>query len=367
MSLQKLSTFEADHYLVGGVVLSLIIHFLLFMLLNIPAPKPVSPSVYKVNVIPADMLFRKPDPRSLAKVDNQIVSPPDQAPDETKSVNTNLESEKNFSTEKEQIRRGIAPDAGPRLSRDNKSVPSAPPLSKDNKSLNSTKDGSKVTSQDLADKPKTLAKQQEKPLKLKLAEDTLLKRYAQEEMDVNRASREKLEELSRNPKGTTEAFSRPQGSGARFLGLSGIPDYLPHLPDGDITLLNAKANRFAVFVRRVALQVFSKLRQVGWESLTARDIRAISGFSTVKVVLSPRGEILSLKVFESGGSRRFDEVVAEAARIGARDPHPPAQAALSDGNIHLVFKARSWSRFGASGRNGAVSERRWLFLATGLE
>src|SRR5690606_20546577 len=69
-----------------------------------------------------------------------------------------------------------------------------------------------------------------------------------------------------------KAFSRPAGSGARFIGASGAPDHLPSLPDGDITLLNTKANQFAVFVRRVATQVFGELRLTGWESLLASDI-----------------------------------------------------------------------------------------------
>ena len=53
------------------------------------------------------------------------------------------------------------------------------------------------------------------------------------------------------------------GTGAKFFGNSGSTDYLPNLPDGDITLLNTKADHFAVFVRRVAARVFAALRSSG--------------------------------------------------------------------------------------------------------
>ncbi|RMG43853.1 MAG: energy transducer TonB, partial [Candidatus Dadabacteria bacterium] len=170
-----------------------------------------------------------------------------------------------------------------------------------------------------------------------------------------------------SPESYSGAFSRPSGSGARFLGLSGSPDYLPSLPDGDLTLLNTKASRFAVFVRRVATQVFSELRQSGWERLSAGDIMSMQGFSTVRAVISKDGKLLRIEPLESSGSSRFDSVLFEAAKRGAADPHPPAAAAASDGNIHFIFKARSWVRIYSDPRTGARNERRWLLLATGLE
>ena len=39
-------------------------------------------------------------------------------------------------------------------------------------------------------------------------------------------------------------------------GRRGSPDYLPNVRDGNVTMLNAKADRFAPFVRRVGLRVF---------------------------------------------------------------------------------------------------------------
>jgi hypothetical protein len=163
------------------------------------------------------------------------------------------------------------------------------------------------------------------------------------------------------------AFSRPQGSGATFIGSAGVSDHLPSLPDGDITLLNAKANTYAGFVRRVAVQVFGQLKSKGWERLSAGELRALSDFTTVEAVLSPEGNLIKTVIIGSSGSTSFDTVVNQSAASGARDPNPPPGARANDGNIHFIFKARSWSQIGVSPRNGLPSERRWLLLATGLE
>jgi hypothetical protein len=164
-----------------------------------------------------------------------------------------------------------------------------------------------------------------------------------------------------------KAFSRPPGSGASFLGTGGVTDYLPNLPDGDITLLNEKASTYAGFVRRVAVQVFTQLRSQGWERLSMGDIRHMNDFTTVEAVLSPTGQLVRTNLVETSGSSRFDSVLVQAVSFGAKDPNPPAGARASDGQIHFIFKARSWADMGSDPRSGAPSERRWLLLSTGLE
>jgi hypothetical protein len=163
-----------------------------------------------------------------------------------------------------------------------------------------------------------------------------------------------------------QAFSRPLGAGAQFISDAGSADYLPNLPDGDMTLLNAKANQFAVFVRRVAIQVFSQIRSLGWENLTRGDIDSINKFTTVIATMSDKGELLKVTLDDSSSSSRFDAIIISAAKAGTKDPNPPAAAKASDGNIKFIFKARSWSEIGA-GRGGVPTERRWLLLSTGLE
>jgi TonB family protein len=101
--------------------------------------------------------------------------------------------------------------------------------------------------------------------------------------------------------------------------------------------------------------------------LSGQQIRQLTGFATVEAVLKPDGTFLRAQLIESSGSDAFDSVLHTSASKGAVDPNPPAGAAAKDGNIHFIFKARSWSQVGVSRRSGAPIEQRWLLLATGLE
>jgi TonB family protein len=199
---------------------------------------------------------------------------------------------------------------------------------------------------------------------LLLDNSTLAKKFGQEQTKpaAQQSTPNRASDIS-----TYQAFSRPPGSGASFLGTGGVSDHLPNLPDGDITLLNEKASTYAGFVRRVAIQVFSSLRAQGWEQLSRYEIKQMTGFSTVEAVMSPRGQLLAVRLLDPSGSQAFDRVLNQAVSKGTRDPNPPMGAKAADGNIHFIFKARSWAESGSDPRSGAPFERRWLLLATGLE
>jgi TonB family protein len=152
----------------------------------------------------------------------------------------------------------------------------------------------------------------------------------------------------------------PSGLGA--LGRGGVPDYLPDIPDGEITLLNAKADRHAVFVRRVALQVFGALRKLNWAEVAHSEARRLRGFVTVHATMSGEGKLLDATIEQTSGTSVFDRVVLEAASRGSWDQNPPGGARGADGNIHFIFKSRTWARLGGDGQR----EQRWLLLATGL-
>ena len=145
-------------------------------------------------------------------------------------------------------------------------------------------------------------------------------------------------------------------------GRIGSPDYLPTIQDGEINLLNAKADRYAVFVRRVALQVFGILRRMSWSSLTGHQISKLQQFSEVRAIISPDGKLLKVEFGGSSGVAEFDSLLNEAVKLGAWDKNPPKGAQMPDGNIHFVFRARSWSRLSPSG----IGEQRWLLLSSGL-
>ena len=327
------TSYKRQDYIIPALCISCLLHLFLAQLLLVRSSQDISITAFEVELVPA--LIERTVAKSIPKP--TIVSPPektDPEPDKRKEFFSDIDA----STIKAQLKRGDGLDAGAVISK------------------------GKGTPAKQNDKPRKKVANSKTISSLKLDQNTLLKEFGKTKPTKLPKDQEQITDLN-----SYRAFSRPFGSGARFLGVTGSSDYLPHLPDGDITLLNTKASRFAVFVRRVATQVFGQLRSSGWANLSFQDIRSIRSFSTVRAVLSPKGKLLKIIVEGTSGNRSFDEVVAEAAQTGAQDPHPPEEAVASDGNIHFIFKARSWTQVLSNSRTGAPSERRWLLLATGLE
>jgi TonB family protein len=367
-----------------GIIFSLLLHIVVaVVVLRAPPPKPPVEPIISVTIEPPSFL----QPKTSKKAPEQIVSP-SQAKEAVPPEETRLLSEKDSATEKEQIRRG---DEGGFPGQQSTSAQSqASKQSGGSKASEPRQEESPKRVVQKEPKPPQEKRPQEKPLEppqkpvretmaknstgkltdLHLDNSTLAKKFGgAEPADPEQAKSSSPEDskASAEPLSDYRAFSRPPGSGAAFLGQGGINDHLPNLPDGDITMLNAKANTYAGFVRRVAVQVFSQLRSRGWERLSAFEIRQMSDFTTVEAVLSPEGRLLAVKILEGSGSANFDSVLEQSAQAGAKDPNPPPGARAEDGNIHFIFKARSWSSSGANPRGGGFSERRWLLLATGLE
>lgn len=307
-----------------------------------------------------DVTFELPSPPPARQAQRQIVSQPE-APQSKASPppDTRLLSERDTVVEKEQLKRGDDPEAGPVVAKARAARAPALPAEPARPKKGSE---SKQTKPRAADESKEARQPHLK--ELSLDSGTLIAKFGASEKKPT--LQEELAGRSPSLSGY-KAFSRPSGSGAAFLGLRGTNDFLPNLPDGDITLLNTKAEKFAVFVRRVATQVFSQLRLSGWESLGRGDIDAMRDFSTVVAVMGIDGTLKAVKLEDGSGSQRFDGVLLDAVKKGAKDKNPPRDAAASDGLIHFVFKARSWSRAGSDPRTGAPFERRWLLLASGLE
>ncbi len=324
------------------------VHLLLFALFTLPSIS-ISPEtpIFLVSIEPPAISERPPPTR-------QIVSEPDSM-ETSQPVSSSLLSEKSRRAEKETIQRGDDPQAGAAVAQ--KSL-----IAKQETQIQKQSAQKKTSNQ----RHSTALKQKEnqtappKLSQLALDSQTLQKSFA-----VPQSEKQPLrEEVSPQE---TRPFSRPSGSGAAFLGRTGVSDFIPSLPDGDLTLLNTKADQYAVFVRRVATQVFGLLRSSGWETLRASDIQKISKETLLRAVLSPDGKLLRVELLESSGNSRFDDTVIAAAKQGAKDPNPPPGARADDGTIRFLFKSRTWVRYAAASRNGAPIERRWLLLGTGLE
>lgn len=344
------SSYRDDFSLHVGVLTSLILHALFLLVLSdIKTVQPPQP----MEVI--DVSIEAPKTPTTVEKKNQMVSPSDKTAENLPPPDTNRLSDTDSTVIKEQIKRG-APDAGPVIGKRERS-PTAQQITK---SINQERSESQPVKSSQQEKSSTKEK-------AKKIEEGISPKEPPKLSDLKLDSNTLLNDFAlKTPKGSPKPFSRPQGSGAMFVGMSGSSDYLPDLPDGDITLLNAKANQFAVFVRRVAIQVFSQIRTMGWQNLSASDIRAIGQDTMVEAVMSPKGELLKVTLEIRSGSGSFDELILKSAQKGARDPNPPEGAKAEDGNVHFIFKSRSWSEISA-GRGGLPTERRWLLLETGLE
>ncbi len=361
--------------LLGSIVLHIV--FLLTLVSNKPEI-PELPAMMEVTIEPPSSLLPKKNSQ-----EKQIVSQ-SEAAKVTPPVETERLSDQDQFAAEEKIRRG---DGGGVPSQQPSNGQQPRPESKasqpERQKPREQKQPQKSQEKEVTKNKPSKSQSEEKSVKktdsppqhltnLRLDTSTLEEKFGvSSDNKKKEATANEAQSASRPPAAPSisqyKAFSRPPGSGAAFLGSGGLSDYLPNLPDGDITLLNAKASQYAGFVRRVAVQVFAQLRTRGWENLSAAEVRRIGDFTTVEAILSKEGKLQEIRLVESSGSTAFDTVLGDAAKSGAKDPNPPPGAVAADGRIHFIFKARSWSSTSSNPRNGALRESRWLLLATGLE
>ncbi len=337
--------------IVLALLVSLALHvFVLSFQLDRPAPEE---RLLTVNLI-------QPTPSKK----RQIVSP-SHAPESSVSPQTPRLSDRNTVVEKETVRRGLPSKqvASPQTEAISERPPEKSPVKQATKPEPSTSN----KAQKAQPKPQQTAKAElPKRPSLKLSDKRVLSTVGTVPIPSpssdTKTINEQIEELRSSQ--TTESarpFRKFSSQGA-FLGPDGVPDHLPEIPDGDITMLNAKAFKFAVFVRRVAYKVFGEFRQRSWESLPAGEIMRTRGSVMVRATLNSKGELISTELIDSSGSKAFDGVLNGAAKAGAWDHNPPPGAAAEDGNIHFLFEAKTWVRRSPDG----VRQQRWILLGTAL-
>lgn len=129
----------------------------------------------------------------------------------------------------------------------------------------------------------------------------------------------------------------PWGTGGLH---GGSMDFLPTVREGDITLLNTKADLFAPFVRRVAARVFEHLQI----ALRQAAQRASGGsgreYAQVEAVMSKAGQLVSAQLVERGsnGTLGADRKLLSVTKPDIFfDSNPPPGAEANDGNIHFVL------------------------------
>ena len=259
---------------------------------------------------PAPEAQPEPPPPPILVPKQQIVAPSD-AGEEKAPANSRLLSDRDNTVREEMIRRGQPAPGEPQA----KAKPAAP---------------SHVERP--ASPPKRAAQPNEQVASLPRL-DQLLPRAG----DIVREGGPLLEESAPPTPAARNLFA---GQGGVFSSRGGSNDFLPTIREGDINLLNTKAERFAGFVRRVATRVFQHLER---RLRTASEHSGGSGreFAVVEAVMNRKGQLISARLVqkESNSSLRADQELLGTARQPDVffDSNPPSGAEASDGNIHFVL------------------------------
>lgn len=157
---------------------------------------------------------------------------------------------------------------------------------------------------------------------------------------------------------------RPRGAEGLMIpsgGPIGTLDFLPDVREGDITLLNTKAEVFAPFVRRVAIRVFQNFL-ISLKREMAGSALPTSEMVEAEAIMDARGEMIAFNV--SQRSTRIalasDRRLQQACYDGFFDRNPPPGARAKDGKIHFVF--RTAVEYMPTARGGGY----YVFLSAGL-
>jgi hypothetical protein len=147
-----------------------------------------------------------------------------------------------------------------------------------------------------------------------------------------------------------DLVSAPPPAPGIFGGVRGTFDDLD-LAQGNLTMLNTKADRFAPFVRRVGTRVFQNLLIFQRRNLGVQDILAAHEPIMVRAVLDKNGKLKTLDVSDRSGSLAVDQTLIDACRQAAFDQNPPNAAANSNGEFEFLFEAQLFAGVG-SGPDG---------------
>lgn len=151
----------------------------------------------------------------------------------------------------------------------------------------------------------------------------------------------------------------------------GVSDYLPTIREGDITLLNTKAERFAPFVRRVAARVFQHLEiQLKRAARGVGNSSAGREFAVVEAVMSKRGELINARLVERETNTQmtvYKQLLTAARPDVFFDANPPPGAEAADGNIHFFLLVDLMVQVAADPRTGRASTGYYGIAGVGLD
>lgn len=374
-----------------------------------PVEKPKPPPVEKPKP-PEQAKQKPPEPQPEQKLPEQIVNPPDQVNDQIPDK-TRLWSDRNSATKEETVAKGVprpAPtrkDQPPVREKALRETPKPPiqqakkepkPLSPTEKPVEElegeptppkklipgSREAAKRNPVQMAMKPPVDAAvtkpDLEKKLKQQVDEESLGRRspanaaeatkqppklFARPEEVLSQGwlsddGKDREEQEQRKPPTGQDLIAMAPPPAENLLALPGsigTPDVLPDIRQGNLTFLNAKANRFAPFVRRVALRVFQHLIIHQRKNLHINDVVAAQNVSTIEAKIDMQGNLKKLIIQTRSGSYAVDEGLLRACENGAWDENPPPEAIAEDGMIHFIFRSDINAQFDDLGLRGIMT------------
>jgi TonB family protein len=151
-----------------------------------------------------------------------------------------------------------------------------------------------------------------------------------------------------------DLVSAPPPAPGLFSGMRGSFDAVPDVAQGNLTMLNTKADRFAPFVRRVGTRVFQNLLIFQRQNLEPSDIIAATDIVTANVTLDPKGRLKNIEIEDHSGSMAVDQTLLDALRQAAFDDNPPKAAANDKGEYEFVFQAQLLAGVGPGPRGAEL-------------
>lgn len=337
-----------------ALLVALLVHALAFALLFVVrrggAPEVSLPPLLDVDVVslppPAPVAKPQPVPPAAAAEpapakeeaapppveipDRQIVSPPD-AGKEEEPKNARFLSDRNNTVEQQTVRKG-EPEPG---SVREPAPPAPPPAPARQQAARPKAPAPARPAARVEAAPKQMARAPAPSL------DQLLPSASQIAREQYAESGGQDQAVAQRPSTEQRDVMRYADALASTGGRRGTMDFLPDVREGDVTLLNTKAELFAPFVRRVAQRVFQS------QIITLRREMPRIGVSTteaasVEAIMDRQGKLVSVRVTDQSGTSTVsvDRHLQRACQQAFFDLNPPSGAEANDGHIHFVFRTQ---------------------------
>ncbi len=328
--------------LTWALVLSVLLHGLLLSLVPLARRARIeipTPQLVDVDLVPLPKAARQAPPiaaavpaappaPALPAPKQQIVSPPDQG-EEKEPENPRFLSDRNNTVKEETIHRGEPAPADPegKQQTTQHQAPSAP--AQRQPAAPKAPAERRTTHTQMAALPKL-------DQLLPQPGDLIREGLAQPDQPAAGAA---PQQQATNQREDLLRHGDPWHSGSVH---GGSLDFLPNVREGDLTLLNTKAEQFAPFVRRVGMRVFEHFWILVRRSVGNGLPESVEENATIEAVMDRQGHLLEINTKDRSLSAALatDRNLQAAVREGFFDSNPPPGAESSDGKIHFLFDAR---------------------------